>query len=48
MRSISAGSVVERNNSRWRSTRLSMSTHDWHMTCMMPIFQPGRQMFKGE
>ena len=31
MRSISAGSVVERNNSRWRSTRLSMSMRDWHM-----------------
>ena len=31
MRSISAGSVVERNNSRWRSTRLFMSMHDWHM-----------------
>ena len=35
MRSISAGSVVERNNSRWRSTRLSISTHDWHI-CAMP------------
>jgi hypothetical protein len=31
MRSISAGSVVERNSSRWRSTRLSISKHDWHI-----------------
>jgi hypothetical protein len=31
MRSISAGSVIDRNNLRWRSIRLSISTHDGHM-----------------
>ena len=36
MRSISAGSVVVRNNSRWPSTCRSISTHDWHMPSPMP------------
>jgi hypothetical protein len=31
MRSISAWSVIERSVSRWRSIRLSMSRHDWHI-----------------